>query len=285
MNSREPLIPQTYGPRPPARSQPTRRLAAIVIPPILLGAALIGVWYWASYVWLQGRRRILLAPPHRVVSEGFLDGKNFAEIMDGMWVSAKVAAIGLAIGVVVGLILAVIMSQAKAAERAVYPFMIMFQAIPILAMTPLISQLFGSGQGARVIVCVIFSFFPIAVNTLFGLQSAERGHHDLFTLNGAGRWTRLRLLMIPGALPAVFAGLRISASLAVIGGIVADFFFGRGEAGLGQLIAKYKNELDSPLQITAILVSCAFGVAVFLFFGWIQKKMVGKWYEGSSQQN
>ena len=283
MNSRQPLIPQTYGPRPPRRLHPGRRLAALIVPPLLLGAALIGVWYWASYVWLQGRRRILLAPPHRVIKEGFLDTKNLGEILDGMWVSAKVAGIGLAIGVVVGLVLAVAMSQAKSIERAVYPFMIMFQAIPILAMTPMISQLFGSGRSARVIVCVIFSFFPIAVNALFGLQSAERGHHDLFTLNGASRWTRLRMLMIPGALPAVFAGLRISASLAVIGGIVADFFFGRGEAGLGQLIARYKGEVNSPLQITAILVSCAFGVAVFLFFGWIQKKMVGKWYEGSSQ--
>lgn len=281
--STDELTPTTYQARPPRQMHPGRRVAALVVPPIVLGAALIGVWYWASYVWLQGRRRILLAPPHKVISNGFLDGKNFGEIMDGMWVSAKVAAIGLVIGVAVGLVLAVAMSQAKSIERAVYPFMIMFQAIPILAMTPLISQLFGSGQGARVIVCVIFSFFPIAVNALFGLQAAERGHHDLFTLNGASRWTRLRMLMIPGALPAVFAGLRISASLAVIGGIVADFFFGRGEAGLGQLIAKYKNQLDSPLQITAILVSCIFGVAVFLFFGWIQRKMVGKWYEGTSQ--
>ena len=80
-------------------------------------------------------------------------------------------------------------------------------------------------------MCVIISLFPIIVNTLFGLQSADRGMHDLFTLHHASRWTRLRKLMFPAALPAMFAGLRISAGLSVIGAIVGDFFFGRGQAG------------------------------------------------------
>ena len=81
------------------------------------------------------------------------------------------------------------------------------------------------------IVCVIISLFPIIVNTLFGLQSADRAMHDLFTLQHASRSTRLRKLMFPAALPAIFAGLRISAGLSVIGAIVGDFFFGRGDTG------------------------------------------------------
>ena len=87
------------------------------------------------------------------------------------------------------------------------------------------------------IVCVIISLFPIIVNTLFGLQSADPAMHDLFTLQHASRSTRLRKLMFPAALPAIFAGLRISAGLSVIGAIVGDFFFGRGNAGLGQLLS------------------------------------------------
>ena len=123
-----------------------------------------------------------------------------------------------------------------------FPYMVMLQAIPILAIVPLIAFWFGTGQTSRVIVCVIISLFPIIVNTLFGLQSADRGMHDLFTLQHANRWTRLRKLMFPAALPAIFAGLRISAGLSVIGAIVGDFFFGQGEAGIGQLLRKYANQ-------------------------------------------
>ena len=109
------------------------------------------------------------------------------------------------------------MSQTKIMERALYPYLVMLQAIPILAIVPLISFWWGTGQQSRIIVCVIISLFPIIVNTLFGLQSAERGMHDLFTLHHANRFTRLRKLMYPAAMPAIFAGLRISAGLCVIG--------------------------------------------------------------------
>jgi NitT/TauT family transport system permease protein len=132
---------------------------------------------------------------------------------------------------------------------------------------------------SRVVVCVIISLFPIIVNTLFGLQSAERGMHDLFTLHHAGRLTRLRKLQFPAALPAVFAGLRISAGLSVIGAIVGDFFFGRGEPGIGQLLQRYAARLQGEQLLASIILSSALGVAVFLVFGWLQDRVIGKWYE------
>ena len=101
-------------------------------------------------------------------------------------------------------------------ERAVFPFAVTLQAIPILAIVPLIGFWWGYGTQARVIVCIIISLFPIIMNTLFGLQSADRGMHDLFTLHHASRLTRLRKLMFPAALPAVFAGL------AHLGRVVGD---------------------------------------------------------------
>src|SRR5690606_7244051 len=140
--------------------------------------------------------------------------------------------IGLVISIALGMAVAVIMSQAKVAERAIFPYMVTLQAIPILALVPVIGFWFGYGQQSRVLVCVIISIFPIIVNTLFGLQSAERGMHDLFTVHHASRISRLRKLMFPAALPAIFAGLRISAGLSVIGAIVGDFFFGQGEVGI-----------------------------------------------------
>lgn len=253
-------------------------IAASIIPPVLFGALVMGLWYFISYGVLDSSRQFLLRPPHQVIDVGFLDGSNRSELFGGLWSSTRVALYGLMISIGLGFFIAILMSQAKFIERAVFPFMVTLQAIPILAIVPMIGFWFGFGGTSRVIVCVIISLFPIIVNTLFGLQSAEREMHDLFTLHHAGRWTRLRKLMFPNALPAIFAGLRISAGLAVIGAIVGDFFFGRGEAGIGQLLRKYANQLQGEELLSAVILSSALGVTVFLTFGVLQDKAIGRWY-------
>ena len=255
-----------------------RNLAEIVLPPLFLAVIVIGVWYLISYGMLSEQRRFLLRPPHQVLQVGFLDTDNFGDILQSLWSSTKVAMIGLSISIVLGLFIATLMSQTKLVERAIFPFMVVLQAIPILAIVPLISFWWGTGQRSRVVVCVIISLFPIIVNTLFGLQSAERGMHDLFTLHHANRITRLRKLMFPAALPAIFAGLRISAGLSVIGAIVGDFFFGKGDVGIGQLLRRYANQLQGEELLAAVIMSSALGVVVFLIFGWIQNLAIGKWH-------
>jgi NitT/TauT family transport system permease protein len=262
----------------PRRSRGSRA-ARVALPPILLGTALLGVWYFVSYVMLEERRRFLLRPPHQVLQKGFLDWDNFSEILGGLWSSMRVALIGLVIAVAIGFALAIIMSQAKFAERAIFPYMVTLQAIPILAIVPLISFWWGTGQTSRIVVCVIISLFPIIVNTLFGLQSADRGLHDLFTLHHANRVTRLRKLMFPAALPAIFAGLRISAGLSVIGAVVGDFFFGKGDVGIGQLLKRYSNQLQGERLLAAVIMTSALGVTVFLVFGWLQNRVIGKWHD------
>lgn len=250
-----------------------------VLPPLTLGLVLIGVWYFVSYAVLDDARRFLLEPPHEVVKVGFLDRANFAEMMSGLWSSTKVAMIGLAISIAVGIALSVAMSQAKLIERAVFPYAVTLQAIPVLAIVPLLGFWFGYRLMPRVVICVMISIFPIIVNTLFGLSSAPRPMHDLFTLHHASRVTRLRKLMFPAALPALFAGLRIAAGLSVIGAIVGDFFFARGEVGIGQLLLRYANRLQGEQLLASIVVSSALGVAVFLFFGWLQQRVIGDWIE------
>ena len=257
----------------------SKSLARLVLPPIVLGSALLGLWYLISYVILEAEQRFLLQPPHQVVEVGILDWANFSVILKALWNSTQVALIGLGIAICIGFFLATIMSLAKTAERAVFPFAVTLQAIPILAIVPMIGFWFDYGLQARVIVCIIISLFPIIMNTLFGLQSAERGMHDLFTLHHASRPTRLRKLMFPAARPAVFAGLRISAGLSVIGAIVGDFFFGRGEAGIGQRISRYSYSLDGEELLTAVIMSSLLGIVVFWTFGWIQRLAIGKWHE------
>jgi NitT/TauT family transport system permease protein len=274
----DPIVAATEtGLRPPSARR--EHWAKVVLPPLVLGAVFIGVWYCISYVVLDERRRFLLRPPHQVIDKGFLDWDVFSDILLALWSSTRVAVIGLSISIVLGMFIAVLMSQTKLFERAIFPYMVMLQAIPILAITPLISFWFGTAQTSRVTVCVLISLFPIIVNTLFGLQSADRGMHDLFTLQHASRLTRLRKLMFPAALPAIFAGLRISAGLSVIGAIVGDFFFGRGQPGIGQRLRNYASQLDGEELFTAVIMSSLLGVLVFLFFGWLQRRVIGKWYD------
>lgn len=250
-----------------------------VLPGILFGIFILAVWYFISYVVLEPGKRFLLVPPHDVWIAGFADLGTLRELLAGLWSSTRVAVIGLLISSGIGFSVAIAMSQTPLIERALFPYMVALQAIPILALVPLISFWAGFGQTSRIIVCVLISLFPIIVNTLFGLQSARAGAHDLFTLHGASRWVRLRKLMFPAALPAIFAGLRISAGLSVVGAIVGDFFFARGEVGIGQLIRQYSNELAGAELLAAIILSSALGVAVFLIFGWMSKLFVGKWVD------
>ena len=258
---------------------PGERWTSFVVPPIVLTAVVIGAWYLISYVVLIPRRRFLLRPPHEVVENGFLNWDAFSAILEALWSSTKVALIGLAIAIVLGMAIAVQMSQAKVFERAVFPYMVMVQAIPILAIVPLIGFWFGFGLNARVIVCVIIAIFPIIANTLFGLQSADRSMHDLFTLHQTGRWTRLWKLMFPAALPAIFTGLRISAGLSVIGAIVGDFFFGRGDTGIGQELRKYANNLDGEELFAAVLMTSLLGVIIFTLVNVLERLVTGPWQD------
>jgi NitT/TauT family transport system permease protein len=259
-----------------------RDTAENLLPPIVVGIGILSLWYFVSYMVLDPGKRFLLRPPHEVWAVGFADWDHFSEILDALWSSTRVAMIGLIIAIILGFALAMIMSQAKIIERGIFPFMVVVQAVPILAIVPLIAFWFGTGQTSRVVVCVIISLFPIIVNTLFGLQSAERGMHDLFTLHNAGRLTRLRKLMLPAAMPAIFAGLRISAGLSVIGAIVGDFFFGKGDVGIGQRLKQYASQLEGEQLLAAVIMSSALGVAVFLIFGWIQNRAIGRWHESGS---
>jgi NitT/TauT family transport system permease protein len=253
--------------------------AAILVPPLVAFVALIGLWYTLSYVLLDPGRRFMLPPPHQVIAVGFLDRANLLEILAGLWSTTQVALTGLAISIVVGVLFATLMSQGLFLERALFPYAQVIQTIPILGLVPLIGFWFGFNFPARVIVCVLISLFPIVTSTLFGLKSVDRGLHDLFTLHGADRLTRLRKLQFPAALPATFTGFRISAGASVIGAIVGDFFFRQGQAGIGRLLDVYRANLQAEQLFTAIFFSSLLGLAVFWAFGLLIDKVVGSWHE------
>ena len=118
----------------------------------------------------------------------------------------------------------------------------------------------------------MISIFPIVSNTLFGLLSVDPGQHDLFTLRGASRWTRLWKLQLPAAMPAVFTGFRIAAGLSVIGAVVGEQFFTRGgKKGVGRLLVEYASRINYPAVYGCLILAVLLGIAVFIFFGWLQQ--------------
>jgi NitT/TauT family transport system permease protein len=271
-------IPTTTSPAPSVRrGRGIGSTAALAGPPLAFLALIIAVWYLISA--LLGRLSFLLPYPHRIFTEGFLDPRVSGDIAGAIVQTLLVSLAGLAVAIVIGVTWAIVMSQARWAERTLYPYAVILQCIPILALVPLIGFWFGQEFFARMIVSVLIALFPMVSNTLFGLQSVDKSQRELFKLQRVSRWTVLTKLQLPTALPAIFAGMRISAGLAVVGAIVGDFFFRRGTPGIGSLISNYTARLQGPQLFAAILAAALLGVAIFALFGWLTKLAVGKWYE------
>ena len=251
--------------------------------PLGFSLAMVGIWYLLSLVLLAEDRRFLLPPLHEVWDASFANADVRGELLDGVRVTAKESFTGLAIAAAAGMLFAVAMNLRRWVERSFFPWAVVLQTIPILALVPLIGGLFGFDFQARVIVTVLIALFPIITNTLFGLQSAEHNLHELLTLHKASRSTRFWKLEFPASLPATFTGLRIAAGLSVIGAIVGEFFFGRGEKGVGVLIDKYRGQAATKELIAALLVSSLLGIVVFWGFSWLGRISTQRWHASADE--
>ncbi|WP_305783758.1 ABC transporter permease [Symbioplanes lichenis] len=255
-----------------------RSAALNAMPPLLVLAVIVGLWY-AVHALLGPARNFLVPTPGQVITDGFLDSRTRGQIVRGVWHSTAVALTGIAIAAVIGIAWAVAMASTAWAKRSTYPYAVILQCIPILAIVPLIGVWFGYEFRARVVVCVLISLFPMVANTLFGLESVDKSLHELFRLQRVRRGTVLMKLMFPAALPSIFVGLRTSAGLSVVGAIVGDFFFQRGTPGLGSLLQTYARLLDYTALFAAIFVAALLGVTMFGLFGFLSKLAVGRWYQ------
>ena len=269
----DPVVPTA---KPPAKS-PLR----IVAPIVVLGLV-IALWYIISYGFMNAnRRRVALPPPHTVWSDGVANTASLHKAWNALMVTGRIALIGLIISAVLGVLIAVAMNAAKWAEWAIYPYAVIVQVTPILALVPIIKIWFGPGESSRILVVILIAIFPIITNTLFGLQSTERAHQDLFTLHQASWWTRLWKLQLPSSLPAMFTGLRIAAGASVIGAIVGDFFFQQGSRGIGLLIFNLQKDVRQAELIVAALLSSLFGIVIFVVFSVVGNRILRSWHESA----
>lgn len=250
--------------------------------PAIVFMLVIGLWYLVALYYDKVKELAFVVPyPHLVFQIAFLNDDFRSQLLSHLWQSTLVTATGLAFAVVIGMTWAMLMAQARWVEQSLFPYAVILQTIPILAIVPLIGTLFGYEMTSRVIVTVMIALFPLVSNTLFGLQSTDKAQRELFRLQDAGRWTTLTKLQFPAALPAIFVGLRTAAGLAVIGAIVGDQFFQRGTPGLGVLIQVSNARLNGAGTFAAIITASLLGVAVFLLFGLLGRLAIGKWFDFS----
>jgi NitT/TauT family transport system permease protein len=263
------------------------RLSAILLPLTTL-IVFLTIWYlYAKFNYDNPvQRRNALPYPHEIITDGFMpinDKVNgLRPILGYMWPTVKVTLLGLSIAIALGVLIAVLMNLSRGIERSLFPYAVLLQTVPILAITPLLTELFGEELGVRLVVTVLVAIFPVITNMLFGLQSTDRSLHDLFTLNHASRWTRLFKLEFPSALPSLMTGIRIASGSAVIGSVVADFFFAKGEKGIGYYIrTRQQQAIQRPEMFAGTITASLFGILMFILIGWLTSRAIRNWHDSN----
>lgn len=238
------------------------RLVAKSIGPILVLLMFLLMWQLVSST-LYADQEYLVPRPMSVLHAA-TDNHTMLLVAARTTMIESLTGFGLAI--VVGVLGAVLMSQSQTLERGFYPWAIVLQTVPVVAIAPIIVLWFGYGTTSVVIVAMIISLFPILNNTLLGLKSADRNHLDLFGLHTRNRVVRFVKLELPGATPSIIAGLKISAGLSVVGAIVGEFLIGSGgsQGGLGVKVIFSQAQLNTPLLFAEVAAATMLGILFFL---------------------
>jgi ABC-type nitrate/sulfonate/bicarbonate transport system permease component len=228
---------------------------------------------WELGVRISGISPILLPSPSGIVQTLSQRWTLFAQ---HAWVTLIEILLGFALGGLVGLVLGVLFGYSRLLERAIYPWLVASQMVPIVAVAPILVLWFGFTLIPKVLVVALISFFPVAVNTIDGLRSVDPEMVDLMRTMGATRSQIIRHVRIPSSLPAVFSGLKVAMALSVVGAIFGEWV-GSSE-GLGYLMLAFNNQLATADLFAAILVLSLMGIALFFLVGSIQRFVI-PWYQ------
>lgn len=260
-----------------ARTARIQLVAKWTLPVIVMALSLFA---WHLYVTINEIPHYILPSPAAVFETMFAD---WGLLSAAAWVTTKLSLYALALAVMGGVFLAVLFTQSKWAEMSFFPYAIILQVTPVIAVAPLIQIYVDSAFAAALICAWIVAFFPILSNTTIGLKSADHNLRDLFTIYGATRWQRLVFLDIPSALPFFLGGLKIAGGLALIGAVVAEFVIGRSGTGLGLastlLEASYRYNF-ARLYAALFLIS-GLGIMIFAATSLISHLSLRKWHESA----
>jgi NitT/TauT family transport system permease protein len=253
-------------------------MSARIIAPVVLGIVMLSLWEAA--VRAAGIPPYILPGPILVAKTLAADWGTLAP---SLLVTIAITVEALIAAVVVGGLLAVLFSLSRWIELSLFPYAIILQVTPIVAIAPLIIIWVNDTLVSLLICAWIVAFFPILSNTILGLNSADHNLINLFQLYGANRWQTLRHLRLPAALPYFLGGLRISGGLALIGAVVAEFVAGSGgtASGLAFRILEAGYQLKIPRMFAALVMVSGAGVVIFLVLSLISHLLLRRWHESA----
>jgi len=229
-----------------------------LLPPAIFGLLLIAGW---ELLYRSGLYPPFLVPAPAEVGARLLGALADGTLLRHALVTLQAVLLGLLLGAGTALILGYLIAHSLLLERTLTPYIVALQAVPTVAIAPLLVIWFGSGLTSKVLICALIVFFPMLINTIVGVRSVPAELHDLMRSLEASRWQTLRHLEAPAALPVLMGGLKVSATLAVIGAVVGEFVSAR--AGLGFLVNSSRNVFDTPLMIAATLALAVLALSLY----------------------
>ena len=250
-----------------------------IVAPIAVGVAVLLLW--EVVVTLRGVPEFVLPAPSRILESLVEDGPS---LMASLWVTLRVTLAAFLLALIGGVGLAILFAQSRTVEMALFPYAVILQVTPVVAIAPLILIWVGFDRVelALLILAWIVAFFPILANSTLGLRSTDHNLLDLFRLYGASRWQVLTGLQLPSALPYILGGMKISGGLALIGAVVAEFVAGSGAAtGLAWRIIEAGNRLQIPKMFAALLLLSVLGIAIYFTLSLVEYLLLRRWHESA----
>jgi len=199
-------------------------------------------------------------------------------LIDNTWVTVEEILIGFSLAIALGVVLAILIRSSRTIERAVYPWLVVSQMVPVPAVAPIFVIWTGFDLRPKVMVVALVAFFPIAVNSIDGLRAADPQLLRLMRTLRASRWQQFRYARLPAALPFLFSGLKVAAALAVIGAVFGEWV-GSSE-GLGHLILVLNNATETATMFATIFVLSVIGIALFGLVILLERRLLPWYYEG-----
>jgi NitT/TauT family transport system permease protein len=205
---------------------------------------------------------------------------DWAALGGSLLVTLKITLLSFAMAIVLGVLISFVFVQSRVIETALFPYAVLLQVTPIVAVAPLIIIWVKDPTASLVLCAALVALFPIISNTTLGLRSIDPDLQSYFVMNRASRLQTLLRLRIPSALPYFFGGLRISSGLALIGAVVAEFVAGTGGAatGLAYQILMAGYQLNIPRMFAALLLISLAGVGLFVLMAWLSRWALGSWH-------
>lgn len=251
------------------------RRKAVIMPTMAIVIALL---VWEGLVrYYQVPHYVIPAPS--LIAQTLV--KDWSSLMNSMMFTVKLTMLSLACAIAGGVLLGMIFALSRTVEMSFFPFAVILQVTPVVAIAPLILIYVRDTFTALLICAWIVAFFPILSNTVIGLRSADHNLRDLFKLYRATPVQRLRFLLAPSALPYFMAALKIAGGLALIGAVVAEFVAGTAgqNTGLASRIleSSFRNEI--PRMFAALFLVSVLGIVIFLVTSWLSRLVLGRWHE------